>query len=157
MSIDNVKAYFSQLGRADSVMEFPVSSATVAEAARAVNCDEARIAKTLSLKLNDKAILIVVAGDKKIDNHKYKQFFGKKAAMLKADEVENLTGHPIGGVCPFAVKEGIKTYLDESLKRFSTVFPACGSSNSAIELTTAELEKYSHAVGWIDISKTSDH
>lgn len=157
MSIDKVKSYFSRFGMENAIMELPISSATVPEAAKALNCEEARIAKTLSLKLNDEAILIVVAGDKKIDNHKYKQTFGKKAAMLKADEVERLTGHPIGGVCPFATREGLKIYLDESLKRFSTVFPACGSTNSAIELTVTDLEKYSQAAGWVDVGKDSIH
>lgn len=154
MSIDEVKTYFAQFGLQDAVMEFSVSSATVPEAAKAVNCEEARIAKTLSLKLNDEAILVVIAGDKKIDNHKYKQTFGQKAAMLKAGEVEELTGHPVGGVCPFAAKSHVKIYLDESLKRFATVFPACGSPNSAIELAVDELARYSRADGWVDVSKS---
>lgn len=153
MSIDKVKAYFEKFNMENSVMEFPVSSATVPEAAKALNCEEARIAKTLSLKLNDEAILVVIAGDKKIDNHKYKQNFGKKAVMLKFEEVESMTGHPVGGVCPFAAKDNIKIFLDESLKRFDTVFPACGSPNSAIELTVAQLEKYSKATSWVDVSK----
>ncbi|WP_196591244.1 YbaK/EbsC family protein [Pectinatus frisingensis] len=153
MSIDKVKNYFSQYDKENDIKEFPVSSATVPEAAQALACEEARIAKTLSLKLNDAAILIVMAGDAKIDNHKYKQAFGKKAIMLKFDEVETMTGHPVGGVCPFAVNPDVKTYLDESLKRFSTVFPACGSANSAIELTIDELSKYSNAVRWVDVAK----
>ncbi|WP_196601106.1 YbaK/EbsC family protein [Pectinatus frisingensis] len=153
MSIDKVKNYFSQYDKENDIKEFPVSSATVPEAAQALGCEEARIAKTLSLKLNDAAILIVMAGDAKIDNHKYKQAFGKKAIMLKFDEVETMTGHPVGGVCPFAVSPDVKIYLDESLKRFSTVFPACGSANSAIELTIDELSKYSNAVRWVDVAK----
>ncbi len=153
MSINKVKAYLSQFQRENSIIEFPVSSATTAEAANAAHCAEGRIAKTISAKLNDTAVLIVISGDKKIDGKKYKQYFGKKFSMLKADEVEPMTGHRIGGVCPFAVNTGIKIYLDISLQRFPTVFPACGSSNSAIELTTAELEKYSKAAAWIDISK----
>ncbi|WP_182187623.1 YbaK/EbsC family protein [Pectinatus frisingensis] len=153
MSIDKVKNYFSQYDKENDIKEFPVSSATVPEAAQALGCEEARIAKTLSLKLNDAAILIVMAGDAKIDNHKYKQAFGKKAIMLKFDEVETMTGHPVGGVCPFAVNPDVKIYLDESLKRFSTVFPACGSANSAIELTIDELSKYSNAVRWVDVAK----
>ncbi|WP_196596346.1 YbaK/EbsC family protein [Pectinatus frisingensis] len=153
MSIDKVKNYFSQYDKENDIKEFPVSSATVPEAAQALGCEEARIAKTLSLKLNDAAILIVMAGDAKIDNHKYKQAFGKKAIMLKFDEVETMTGHPVGGVCPFAVNPDVKIYLDESLKRFSTVFPVCGSANSAIELTIDELSKYSNAVRWVDVAK----
>ena len=153
MSIDKVKNYFSQYDKENDIKELPVSSATVPEAAQALGCEEARIAKTLSLKLNDAAILIVMAGDAKIDNHKYKQAFGKKAIMLKFDEVETMTGHPVGGVCPFAVNPDVKIYLDESLKRFSTVFPACGSANSAIELTIDELSKYSNAVRWVDVAK----
>lgn len=153
MSIDKVKAYFKQFNMEDKVMEFPVSSATVAKAAQALHCEEAHIAKTMSFKLDDKAILVVMAGDVRIDNRKFKEKFHKKATMLKGDEVEALTGFPIGGVCPFASKDGVKVYLDESLKRFEKVYPACGSRNSAIELTIPELEKYSQAVEWIDISK----
>lgn len=155
MSIAKVKTYLAQFQCEDSIIEFPVSSATTAEAAKAANCAEGRIAKTISAKLNDNAVLIVISGDKKIDSKKYKQYFGKKFSMLKAEEVEPLTGHRIGGVCPFAVNTGVKIYLDKSLQRFSTVFPACGSSNSAIELTIDELEKYSKAAAWIDISKDS--
>lgn len=153
LSIDKVKAYFKQFNMEDKVMEFPVSSATVAKAAQALHCEEAHIAKTMSFKLDDKAILVVMAGDVRIDNRKFKEKFHKKATMLKGDEVEALTGFPIGGVCPFASKDGVKVYLDESLKRFEKVYPACGSRNSAIELTIPELEKYSQAVEWIDISK----
>lgn len=153
MSIEKVKAYFKQFNMEDKVMEFPVSSATVAEAAKALNCEEAHIAKTMSFKLNDKAILVVLAGDARVDNRKFKERFHKKAAMLKADEVENFTGFPIGGVCPFAPKDGVEVYLDESLKRFSKVYPACGSRNSAIEMTIPELEKYSKSVDWVDIGK----
>lgn len=153
LSIDKVKEYFKQFDMEDKVMEFPVSSATVAEAAQALNCEAARIAKTMSFKINDNAILVVLAGDVRIDNHKFKEKFHKKATMLKGDEVEAYTGFPIGGVCPFVAKDGVKVYLDESLKRFTTVYPACGSRNSAIELTIPELEKYSQAVEWIDISK----
>ena len=153
LSIDKVKTYFKQFNMEDKVMEFLVSSATVAEAAQALHCEEAHIAKTMSFKLDDKAILVVMAGDVRIDNRKFKEKFHKKATMLKGDEVEALTGFPIGGVCPFASKDGVKVYLDESLKRFEKVYPACGSRNSAIELTIPELEKYSQAVEWIDISK----
>ena len=153
MSIDRVKSYFKQFNMENKIMEFPVSSATVAEAAQALHCEEAHIAKTMSFKLDDKAILIVMAGDTRIDNHKFKEKFHKKAVMLKGDEVENLTGFPIGGVCPFVPKDDVKVYLDKSLKRFDKVYPACGSRNSAIELTIPELEKYSKAVDWVDIGK----
>jgi prolyl-tRNA editing enzyme YbaK/EbsC (Cys-tRNA(Pro) deacylase) len=153
LSIDKVKAYFKQFNMEDKVMEFPTSSATVSEAAQTLNCEEARIAKTMSFKLNDTAILVVMAGDVRIDNHKFKEKFHKKSTMLKGDEVETYTGFPIGGVCPFAPKDGVKVYLDISLKRFDTVYPACGSRNSAIKLTIPELEKYSKAIEWIDISK----
>ena len=153
MAIDKVKAYFKEFGIEDRIQEFEVSSATVALAAQALNCEECRIAKTLSFMVNDAPVLIVAAGDAKIDNPKYKVQFGTKAKMLAPEEAVNLVGHAVGGVCPFAVKDGVKVYLDESLKRFETVFPACGSSNSAIELTLEELEKYSAFVAWIDVCK----
>lgn len=153
MSIELVRAYFNQLGIEDRVQEFPVSSATVELAAQALNCDPARIAKTLSFKVNDVPILIVAAGDTKVDNSKFKGFFHTKAKMLTAEEAVDLIGHAVGGVCPFAVKEGVTVYLDESLKRFETVFPACGSANSAIELTIPELEQYSCFHEWVDICK----
>ena len=137
----------------DKILEFPVSSATVELAAKALNTDGCRIAKTLSFSVNESPILIVTAGDAKIDNKKYKTFFGAKAKMLSFDEVEEKIGHAVGGVCPFAINDGIKVYLDESIKRFKTVFPACGSSNSAIELTPDELEKYSNFIEWIDVCK----
>ena len=143
MAIDKVKEYFKAYGMEDRILEFPVSSATVELAAEAVGCEPCRIAKTLSFMANDFPILIVAAGDAKIDNHKYKEKFAKKAKMLTPEEAEQLVGHAVGGVCPFAVNEGVTVYLDESLKRFETVFPACGSSNSAIGLTIEELEKYS--------------
>ncbi len=153
MAIEKVKAYFAQFDMADKVMEFHVSSATVAEAAQALHCDEAHIAKTMAFKLEGNAVLVVMAGDTRVDNHKFKEKFHKKAAMVKTDEVEELTGFPVGGVCPFATKEGVKVYLDESLKRFNKVYPACGSRNSAIELTIPELEKYTKYVEWVDIAK----
>ena len=130
-----------------------MSSATVELAAKALNCEGCRIAKTLSFMAGEQPILVVTAGDAKIDNSKYKAEFGKKAKMLTAEEVLSIIGHEIGGVCPFAVGEGVKIYLDESLKRFSTVFPACGSHNSAIELTISELEKYSNYDKWVDVCK----
>lgn len=153
MAIEKVRAYFEQFGIADRIKEFHESSATVELAAHALCTEPCRIAKTLSFMLGDKAILIVTAGDAKIDNHKYKSFFGAKAKMLKPEEVNDLIGHDIGGVCPFGINDGVTVYLDESLKRFETVFPACGSSNSAIELTIPELEKYSNFVEWIDVCK----
>ena len=153
MAIEKVIAYFEQFGIADKIKEFHESSATVELAAHALCTEPCRIAKTLSFMLGDKAILIVTAGDAKIDNHKYKSFFGAKAKMLKPEEVNDLIGHGIGGVCPFGINDGVTVYLDESLKRFKTVFPACGSSNSAIELSIPELEKYSNFVEWIDVCK----
>lgn len=153
MSIERVKAYFEQYGMEERVLEFEVSSATVELAAKALHCEPQRIAKTLSFMADGRSILIVTAGDAKIDNQKYKAFFGVKAKMLSLEEVETLIGHAVGGVCPFAVNEGVEIYLDVSLKRFDTVFPACGSSNSAIELTIPELEKYSGCRGWIDVCK----
>ena len=153
MSIEKVREYFRERGIEDKVQELEVSSATVALAAQALNTDECRIAKTLSFHVGEKVVLIVAAGDVKIDNAKYKKKFGAKAKMLTYDEAEPLIGHAVGGVCPFAVNEGVETYLDESLKRFETVFPACGSANSAIELTMEELEKYSQCVEWVDVCK----
>lgn len=153
MAIDKVRAYFAQKGIENRIKEFEVSSATVELAAAALGCEGCRIAKTLSFHVDDKVVLIVAAGDARIDNPKYKAQFGTKAKMLAFDEAEALIGHAVGGVCPFAVNDGVEVYLDESLKRFETVFPACGSSNSAIELTIAELEEYSGMIGWIDVCK----
>ena len=153
MSIERVRAYFKTLGIEDRILEFPVSSATVELAAQAVGVEAARIAKTLSFKLGERVILIVTAGDAKVDNSRYKAAFGGKAKMLTAEEAVELIGHAVGGVCPFAVNEGVEVYLDESLRRFETVFPACGSSSSAIELTCDELEKYSRCIGWVDVCR----
>ncbi|MGN0494137.1 MAG: YbaK/EbsC family protein [Acutalibacteraceae bacterium] len=153
MSIEKVKEYFKSVGIDSRIKELGESSATVELAAHALGCAPERIAKTMSFKLKDDCILIVTAGDVKIDNSKYKAQFGMKAIMLKFDEVAEFIGHDVGGVCPFAVNDGVKVYLDESLKRFETVFPACGSSNSAIELTIAELEKYSGFTAWVDVCK----
>lgn len=153
MSIEKVRAYFESRDIADKIREFEVSSATVALAAQALGCEECRIAKSMSFHVGEKAVLIVTAGDVKVDNAKFKAQFATKAKMLAFDEVEPLIGHAVGGVCPFAVNEGVEIYLDESLKRFETVFPACGSSNSAIELTLEELEKYSGSTGWVDVCK----
>lgn len=153
MAIEKVREYFRQYGMEDRVQEFDVSSATVDLAAQALNCEPCRIAKTLSFMVNEQPILIVAAGDTKIDNPKYKAQFAAKAKMLTPEQAESLIGHAVGGVCPFAVNDGVAVYLDESLKRFETVFPACGSSNSAIELTIEELEKYSQFEGWVDVCK----
>lgn len=153
MSITKVRDYFDQWGLADRIQEFDVSSATVELAALALHCEPERIAKTLSFQVRENCILIVAAGDAKIDNAKFKEKFQTKAKMLMQEEVEEKTGHAVGGVCPFAVKEGVLVYLDISLKRFETVFPACGSSSSTIKLTIPQLEKFSRYVEWIDVCK----
>ena len=156
MSIERVREYFRQWNIQDRILEFDVSSATVELAAKAVGCEPERIAKTLSFMVDGKGILIVTAGDMKIDNAKYKVQFGTKARMMKPGEVEEIVGHCIGGVCPFGINEGVDVYLDVSMKRFGSVFPACGSANSAIELTIEELEKYSGYKAWIDVCKGKD-
>ncbi len=154
MSIEKVRAYFKTFGIEDRIREFEVSSATVELAAAAVGVEGARIAKSLSFKVEDKAVIIVAAGDAKIDNAKYKAQFHTKAKMLTREEAHTLIGHDVGGVCSFALPEDVKVYLDVSLKRFETVFPAAGSDNSAIELTCAELEKYSsNFQQWVDVCK----
>ncbi len=157
MSVQTAKEFFRQWNMDNKVMEFPISSATVKEAAEALGCEEKRIAKTMAFTIDEKPVLIVMAGDAKVDNSKYRAAFHTKAVMLKSDEVSELIGHPVGGVCPFGIREGIKVYLDESLKRFETIFPACGSPNSAIELTIPELEKCSFYSGWINIGKGWSH
>lgn len=153
MAIDKVRAYFKQWNMESRIREFDSSSATVELAATALGCEPKRIAKSLSFKVDDRAILVVTAGDAKVDNSKYKAYFHSKAKMLSPDEVEAFIGHAVGGVCPFSIHENVDVYLDISLKRFKTVFPACGSSNSAIELTISELEKHSNALEWIDVCK----
>lgn len=155
MSLEKVKAFFREKGMEDRILIFDVSSATVALAAKALNCDEAKIAKTISFHVGEKVVLVVAAGDTKIDNAKFKAQFRTKAKMLSFDEAEPLIGHKVGGVCPFAVNDGVEVYLDESLKRFNTVFPACGSSDSAIELTIPELEAFSDFISWVDVCKTA--
>ena len=142
MSIEKVRAYFQPLGIADRILEFDVSSATVELAAVAVGVEGARIAKSLSFKVGEQPVILVVAGDAKVDNSRYKAQFHTKAKMLTHEEAHDLIGHDVGGVCPFALPENVDVYLDESLRRFGTVFPAAGSSNSAIELTCGELERY---------------
>jgi prolyl-tRNA editing enzyme YbaK/EbsC (Cys-tRNA(Pro) deacylase) len=153
MAIEKVRAFFRQHGLEERIQEFDVSSATVELAAQALRCEPCRIAKSLSFLVDGKAILVVAAGDARIDNAKFKAKFQTKAKMLSPDDTESLIGHAVGGVCPFAVNDGVKVYLDESLKRFATVFPACGSSNSAIELSLPELEQYSAFVEWVDVCK----
>ena len=153
MAIDKVKEYFKNFGIQDRIQEFEVSSATVELAAEALHCEPCRIAKSLTFKVGENAVLIVTAGDARIDNSKFKEEFSTKAVMLTYDEVLEKIGHAVGGVCPFGINDGVKVYLDKSLKRFQTVYPACGSSNSAIELSLDELEKYSNAEKWIDVCK----
>ena len=153
MSIEKVREYFTTLGIENKIMEFDVSSATVELAAIAVGVEGARIAKTLSFLVKDEPILIVVAGDGRVDNKKYKATFSAKAKMLSHDQAAEMIGHAVGGVCPFAVNEGVEVYLDESIRRFETVFPAAGSSNSAIEMTIPEMERYSGFLAWVDVCK----
>lgn len=156
MAIERVKEYFKQYDMEERIIELTESSATVELAAQALGCEPARIAKSLSFMVNDGPILIISAGDVKVDNAKYKALFGTKAKMLTAVEVETLIGHAVGGVCPFGINDGVTVYLDESLKRFTTVFPACGSGNSAIELTIPEMERYSGYKGWVDVCKPKE-
>lgn len=153
MSIEKGREYFRQFGMEDRVREFEVSSATVELAAQALGVEGARIAKTLSFMVGEQPVLILMAGDVKVDNPKYKAVFHTKAKMMTPEQLEEYVGHQIGGVCPFGIKDGVDVYLDESLKRFNTVFPACGSSNSAIELTIPKLEEFSNFKEWIDVSK----
>jgi prolyl-tRNA editing enzyme YbaK/EbsC (Cys-tRNA(Pro) deacylase) len=156
MSIEKAREYLKQWHKDSEIQEFEVSSATVALAARALNTDEARIAKSLSFKIDNKGVLIVVAGDVKVDNRKFKDEFNCKAAMLTPEQVQELIGHEIGGVCPFGINNDIEVYLDISLQRFDTVFPACGSPNSAIQLTCDELEEISKPLKWVDVCKLKD-
>lgn len=154
MSFIKVQEYFKEYNMEDRIIVFEnAKSATVNEAAEALHCEGARIAKTLSFKLKEGVLLVVAAGDARVDNSKFRLCFNEKANMVKFDDVESLIGHAVGGVCPFAINEGVKVYLDESLKRFETVYPACGSDNSAIELTIPELEKYSKFTSWVDVCK----
>lgn len=153
MSLEIAKNYLKKYHLEGRIMEFTTSSATVEEAAKALNCTEGEIAKTLSFLVEEKPILIVVAGDKKIDNSKYKGEFHKKAKMIPFDQVEGFIGHKVGGVCPFGIKDNVDVYLDESLKKYETIYPACGSSNSAIKLSIPELEQASNYKKWIDVCK----
>lgn len=156
MSIERARAHLAKFNLQNRIQEFDVSSATVELAAKALKTESARIAKTLSYLVNGSAILLVAAGDIRVDNRKFKDCFHTKAKMLTPDQAAEMVGHAVGGVCPFGVNEGVKVYLDESLKRFETVFPAVGSSNSAIELTIAELEAASGCVGWVDVAKEAE-
>ncbi|MEG2973496.1 MAG: YbaK/EbsC family protein [Clostridium sp.] len=156
MAIENVRKYFKEKGITNEILEFQDSTSTVELAAAALGVEGSRIAKSLSFKEEEGAILVVAAGDTKIDNRKFKEEFGYKAKMLSPDEVIEFTGHGIGGVCPFGMAKDINVYLDESMKRFTTVFPACGSANSAVELTLEELYQYSGAVKWVDVCKLKD-
>lgn len=153
MSLEKVREYFNKFGMADRIIEFCESSATVHDAAKAAGCSEGEIAKSLSFAVGETPILIIAAGDVKIDNAKYRAEFSVKAKMLPFESVEEIIGHEVGGVCPFAVNEGVEVYLDESLKRFNMVYPACGSSNSAIKLTISELEKTSGFKKWVDVCR----
>lgn len=153
MSYDKVKQYFDQIGLEQRVKNLERSSATVELAAQAIGCEPKQIAKTMSFLLDEKAILIVTAGDARVDNKKYKAFFHQKAKMIPGEQVEDYIGHAPGGVCPFAIKPDVVVYLDESLKRFEIVYPAAGSGHSAVELSINELEKYSGSIGWIDVCK----
>lgn len=153
MSLERVKEYLKEFGAEDRVLEFPVSSATVELAAQAVGCEGKQIAKTLSFELPQGSLLIVAAGDAKVDNHKFKETFGVKAKMLPPDQVEEKIGHRVGGVCPFGINPGVRVCLDQSLKRFETVYPACGSANSAIRVTLPELETFARTRDWVDVCK----
>lgn len=153
MSVEQVKNYLKQWNLQDKIQEFEVSSATVELAAQAVDCEPARIAKTMSFLVDGRAVLIVLAGDVKIDNRKFKDQFHVKASMIRQEDVERYIGHPVGGVCPFDVREEVDVYLDESMKRFEVMYPAAGSANSAVGLTLAELETASKCRGWVDVSK----
>ncbi len=153
MAIEKVRECFARWGIQERILEFDVSSATVELAAQALNCEGARIAKTLSFLVGEESILVVAAGDARVDNHKFKETFGVKAKMIPGGEVEQRIGHAVGGVCPFGINAGVRVFLDESLRRFETVYPACGSSNSAICFTIPELEKYSAAEHWVDVCK----
>ncbi len=153
MALKNAKEYLKKFDLDKNIIEFQESTATVQEAAAALNCTEAQIAKTMAFLVNDEAILIVVSGDKKIDNSKFKQTFHVKAKMIPFEELEMLVGHAAGGVCPFGINDGVKVYLDVSLKKFDTVYPACGTSNSAVKLTTNELEKASNYIEYVNVCK----
>ena len=153
MSAEKVKKFFAELGESEKVQEFENSTATSEQAANVLNCRLGQIAKTISVFVDKKPVLVLMSGDMKLDNKKFKDRFGCRPRMVPVDEVENLIGHAVGGVCPFAVNEGVPIYLDESLRRFEVIFPAAGSSNSLVKLNLSEIEKYIKFVGWVDVSK----
>lgn len=153
MSLEKAKAYLKKYNLDKNVLEFSESSATVSDAAKAIGCEEKEIGKTLSFLIGDEPILVLVAGDSKIDNKKFKECFNIKAKMIPFDDVEKYIGHAPGGVCPFGIKDGVKVYLDESLKRMEIIYPACGSSKSAVKLTIKELEECSNYEKWVDVCK----
>ncbi|MDR1765046.1 MAG: YbaK/EbsC family protein [Lachnospiraceae bacterium] len=154
MSVERAKKHLARFGADVDVLEFDVSSATVALAAEAIGCEGARIAKSMSFLVDGAPVLVVAAGDVKIDNQKFKAQFHTKAKMIPPEDLETLVGHAMGGVCPFGVADGVKVYMDESLRRFETVYPAAGSGNSAIELTLPQLEEYGNSAGWVDVCKS---
>ena len=156
MSVEKVKKFFEEIGEPEKIQEFEKSTATSEEAAEVLNCQLGQIAKTISVFVNKKPALILMSGDMKLDNKKFKAKFSCRPSMIKVDEVENLIGHAVGGVCPFAVNEGVPIYLDKSLQRFENIFPAAGSSNSLVKLNLAEIEKYIKFVDWVDVSKSKD-
>ncbi len=153
MSVEKVKKFFAELGEPEKVVEFNESTATSEEAASVLNCEVGRIAKTISVFADKKPILILLGGDMKLDNKKFKAQFGTRPKMIPIEEVENFIGHAVGGVCPFAVNDGVKIFLDESLKRFDFIYPAAGSSNSIVKINLIELEKYIKSAGWVDVAK----
>lgn len=153
MGLEQAKKHLAKFGAADRVLELSESSATVEKAAHALGVEPARIAKTLAFDTKDGPVLVVAAGDARIDNRAFKETFGEKMRMISREQTEESVGHPPGGICPFGVREGIRIYLDESLRRFETVYPACGSGNSAVQLTLGELEEYTSPAGWVDVAK----
>lgn len=154
MSVKNVKKFFAELGEPEKVVEFEESTATSEEAANVLRCEVGRIAKTISVFVNKKPILILLGGDMKLDNKKFKLRFGTRPKMIPIEEVEKFIGHAVGGVCPFAVNDGVPIYLDESLRRFDFIYPAAGSSNSVVKINLDELEKYIFSAGWVDVAKS---
>ena len=153
MSVEKVKKYFAAIGEPDKVVEFEESTATSEQAAQVLNCELGQIAKTLSVLVDKKPVLILMSGDMKLDNKKFKEKFSTRPKMIAVDEVENYIGHAVGGVCPFAVNDGVKIFFDESLKRYDFIYPAAGSSNSLVKLYLDELDKYIKSSGWIDVAK----
>lgn len=153
MAVEKVKNFFKKLGEPEKVKEFEKSTATSEEAAEVLKCEVGRIAKTISLKIGEKAILVVISGDKKLDNKKFREKFKSRPKMIPVEEVEKLIGHAVGGVCPFAINEGVEIFLDESLKRYESIYPAAGSSNSVVEIKLEEIGKYINFSEWIDVSR----